>query len=273
MRLVSFRNGDEVQVGSLEDDRVRVLAAPRMVDWLAGEGRLETRVEHGLDDVELLAPIPEPPSVRDFFAFEEHVKTGMKLRGGDVPEAWYEAPTFYFTNPAAVVGPGAEVRRPPDSRMLDFELELAAVIGPDQEIAAFTLLNDWSARDLQAREMTVGLGPAKGKDFALSLGPWLLTADEVPLADGRVDVEATATVNGEQLTKTWAGAQYFPWSDLVAHAARNTRLRPGDVLGSGTLNRGCLLELGPLPGDRWLEPGDTVALEAGPLGRLENRIV
>ena len=120
--------------------------------------------------------------------------------------------------------------------------------------------------------MTVGLGPAKGKDFALSLGPWLLTADDVPLADGRVDVEATATVNGEQLTKTWAGAQYFPWSDLVAHAARNTRLRPGDVLGSGTLNRGCLLELGPLPGDRWLEPGDTVALEAGPLGRLENRI-
>ena len=185
MRLVSFRTGDEVQVGSLEDDRVRVLAAPTMVDWLAGEGRLETRVEHGLEDVELLAPIPEPPSVRDFFAFEEHVKTGMKLRGGEVPEAWYEAPTFYFTNPAAVVGPDAEVRRPPDSRMLDFELELAAVIGPEQEIAAFTLLNDWSARDLQAREMTVGLGPAKGKDFAISLGPWLLTADELPLADGR----------------------------------------------------------------------------------------
>ena len=157
--------------------------------------------------------------------------------------------------------------------MLDFELELAAVIGPDQEIAAFTLLNDWSARDLQAREMTVGLGPAKGKDFALSLGPWLLTADEVPLADGRVDVEATATVNGEVLTRTSAGAQHFPWSDLVAHAARDTRLLPGDVLGSGTLNRGCLLELGPLPGDRFLEPGDTVALEAGPLGRLENRIV
>ena len=164
------------------------------------------------------------------------------------------------------------VRRPPDSRMLDFELELAAVIGPDQEIAGFTLLNDWSARDLQAREMTVGLGPGQGQGLRPSLGPWLLTPDDVPLADGRVDVEATATVNGEQLTKTRAGAQYFPWPDLVAHAARNTRLRPGDVLGSGTLNRGCLLELSPLPGDRWLEPGDTVALEAGPLGRLENRI-
>ena len=155
--------------------------------------------------------------------------------------------------------------------MLDFELELAAVIGPDQEIAAFTLLNDWSARDVQAREMTVGLGPAKGKDFATSLGPWLVTADEVPVADGRVDLEATASVNGEVLTRSWAGAQHFSWPDLVAQAARNTRLRPGDVLGSGTLNRGCLLELGPL-GDRFLQAGDTVALEAGPLGRLVNRI-
>jgi fumarylacetoacetate (FAA) hydrolase len=121
--------------------------------------------------------------------------------------------------------------------------------------------------------MTVGLGPAKGKDFATSLGPWLVTADEVPLADGCVDLEATASVNGEVLTQSWAGAQYFPWPDLVARAACNTRLRPGDVLGSGTLNRGCLLELGPLEGDRFLQAGDTVALEAGPLGRLENRIV
>ncbi|HEY2635936.1 MAG TPA: fumarylacetoacetate hydrolase family protein [Solirubrobacteraceae bacterium] len=273
MRLVSFQAGDEVQVGELEDDRVRVLAAPTMVDWLAGEGRLQTRVEHGLEDVDLLAPVPFPPSVRDFFAFEEHVKVGMRLRGTEVPEAWYEAPTFYFSNPASIVGPDAEVRKPPATSLLDFELEIAAVIGPDQEIAAFTLLNDWSARDLQGREMTVGLGPAKGKAFATSLGPWLLTVDEVPLADGRVDLEATATINGTEVTRTWAGAQHFPWSELVAHAARDTRLRPGDVLGSGTLNRGCLLELGPLEGERGLEPGDTVALEAGPLGRLENRIV
>jgi 2-keto-4-pentenoate hydratase/2-oxohepta-3-ene-1,7-dioic acid hydratase in catechol pathway len=227
----------------------------------------------------------KPPSVRDFVTFESHVEGVRRSvdNASGVPDAWYDAPTFYFTNPHALYGPGAAIPRPVTCRALDFELEVGVVLGSggsslslaeaEDAIFGYTIVNDWSARDLQSREMQVGLGPAKGKDFALSLGPWLLTADEVPLADGRVDVEATATVNGEQLTKTWAGAQYFPWSDLVAHAARNTRLRPGDVLGSGTLNRGCLLELGPLPGDRWLEPGDTVALEAGPLGRLENRIV
>ena len=273
MRLVTFRDDDDTRVGEVHGERIRVLAAPTMIAWLAGEGRLQTRVEHALDGLELLAPIPEPPSVRDFFAFEEHVKTAFALRGADVPEAWYEQPTFYFSNPASIIGPNAPVRKPPATQMLDFELEIAAVIGADEEIAAFTLLNDWSARDLQAKEMTVGLGPAKGKDFASSLGPWLVTPDELPLANGRLDVEATATVNGTELTRTWAGAQQFPWAELVAHAARDTRLRPGDVLGSGTLNRGCLLELGPLEGDRFLQPGDTVTLEAGPLGRLENRIV
>jgi fumarylacetoacetate (FAA) hydrolase len=273
VRLVTFRDGDDTRVGEVRGDRVRVLAAPTMIAWLAGEGRLHTRVEHALDGLELLAPIPEPPSVRDFFAFEEHVKTAFSLRGAEVPEAWYQQPTFYFSNPASIVGPNAPVRKPPATQLLDFELEIAAVIGADQEIAAFTLLNDWSARDLQAKEMTVGLGPAKGKDFASSLGPWLVTPDELPLANGRLDVEATATVNGAELTRTWAGAQQFPWAELVAHAARDTRLRPGDVLGSGTLNRGCLLELGPLEGDRFLQPGDTVTLEAGPLGRLENGVV
>jgi fumarylacetoacetate (FAA) hydrolase len=273
MRLVTFTTGGDARLGELREDGIRVLAAPTMVDWLAGEGRRGTGAEVGRGDATLLAPVPVPPSVRDFFAFEEHVKTGSRLRGGDVPEAWYEAPTFYFSNPASVVGPGAEVRRPSGTRLLDFELEIAAVIAGDGGIAGFTLLNDWSARDVQAREMTVGLGPAKGKDFAISLGPWLVTADELPLADGRLDVEATASVNGVELTRTSARAQYWPWPEIVAHAARDTRLRPGDVLGSGTLNRGCLLELGPLEGDRWLEPGDTVALEAGPLGRLENRVV
>jgi fumarylacetoacetate (FAA) hydrolase len=274
LRLVTFRHGDgdDVGVGELRDDSIRVLAAPTMVDWLAGEGRLETRVAHSLDSVDLLAPIPQPPSVRDFFAFEEHVKKGFELRGTEVPQAWYEAPTFYFSNPASIVGPGAKVRRPPACNLLDFELEIAAVIGAGGEIEAFTLLNDWSARDLQAHEMTVGLGPAKGKDFATSLGPWLLTADEVPLTGGRVDLEATVTVNGKELTRSSASAQQFSWPELVGHAARDTRLRPGDVLGSGTLNRGCLLELGPLEGDRFLEPGDTVALEAGPLGTLENTV-
>ena len=114
--------------------------------------------------------------------------------------------------------------------------------------------------------MTVGLGPAKGKDFATTLGPWIATPDELPYADGRLELDATASVNGTELTRTSAAEQHFSWPDLVAHAARDTRLRPGDVLGSGTLNDGCLLELGPLEGDRWLEPGDVVTLAADGLG-------
>ena len=273
MRLLTFRDpSGHSRVGRLEDGDVEALRAGTMLEWLRGEGRDPAGIRHPLAEVELLAPVPEPPSVRDFFAFEGHVATGWRLRGGEVPPAWYRAPTFYFSNPASIHGPGEPVRRPQGTGMLDFELEIAAVIGAEGEIAGFTLLNDWSARDVQREEMTVGLGPAKGKDFAISLGPWLVTPDALPYSDGRLQLEATASVNGAELTRTDAGQQHFSWPDLVAHAARDTRLRPGDVLGSGTLNRGCLLELGPLEGDRWLEPGDVVAISAEGLGTLETAI-
>jgi fumarylacetoacetate (FAA) hydrolase len=162
------------------------------------------------------------------------------------------------------------VARPAASRLLDFELEIAAVMGTGDDIAGFTLMNDWSARDVQAGEMAVGLGPHKGKDFATSLGPWLVTPDELPYEDGRLHLEATVTVNGREIARGDASLQHFGWPELVAHAARDTRLRPGDVLGSGTLTGGCLIELGPLEGDRFLEPGDVVALSAPGLGTLEN---
>jgi fumarylacetoacetate (FAA) hydrolase len=210
--------------------------------------------------------------VRDFFAFEGHVAAGWRLRGGSVPEYWYQAPVFYFSNAASIVGPGTPVRRPEACKMLDFELEIAAVIGGDGQIAGFTLMNDWSARDVQAGEMSVGLGPAKAKDFATSLGPWLVTPDELQYADGRLNIEARVHVNGEELSVCDAGEQHYTWPEIVEQAARDTRLRPGDVLGSGTLTGGCLLELGPLDGDRYLEPGDAVAIEAQGLGRLETRI-
>ena len=244
-----------------------------MLDWLAGEGRVATRVAHALGEVRLLAPVPEPPSVRDFYAFEGHVRAGFARRGAEVPPAWYEAPAFYFSNPASIHRPGEPVRRPEGVELLDFELEIAAVIGAAGEIAGFTLMNDWSARDVQAREMTVGLGPHKGKDFATSLGPWLATPDELPYRDGRLELEATVTVNGERVARSSSAEQRFSWPQLVAHAARGTRPRPGDVPGSGTLNGGCLLEPGPLDGARWIEPGDTVTLAAPGLGELATSVL
>jgi fumarylacetoacetate (FAA) hydrolase len=274
MKLVSYRQPDGAErVGHLDGDRIVALEAPSMLAWLAGEGRGESGGAQPLEAVVLLAPVPEPPSVRDFYAYEGHVATGWRKRGGEVPDAWYEAPAFYFSNPAAVHGPGESVRRPDATRMLDFELEIAAVLGRDGEIAGFTLLNEWSARDVQRREVTVGLGPAKAKDFALSMGPWLVTPDELPYTDGRLQVEAAAAVNGVELTRTSAADKHFSWPELVAQAGRDTRLRPGDVLGSGTLNRGCLLEIGPLEGERYLEPGDEVAISAEGLGTLTTPIV
>ena len=265
-------------VAELRGDRALRLAAPSMLEWLAGEGRERTGEEHDLGTLTALAPVPDPSSVRDFFAFERHVAAGWRRRGADVPEYWYEAPAFYFSNPASIHGPGEPVRRPAATGMLDFELEIAAVIDTAGEIAGFTLMNDWSARDVQAGEMTVALGPHKAKDFATSLGPWLVTPDELPYEDGRLRVEASASVNGIEITRTSAAEQHFAWPEMVAHARRDTRLRPGDVLGSGTLAGGCLLELGPQDlgdgrGERFIEPGDVVALTAEGLGTLETPIV
>lgn len=292
MRIVSFRGvGGVERVGELRGDVLQPLAAASMLEWLAGGGREPVGEPVAASDATLLAPVPEPPSVRDFYAFEEHVAAGARLRGGEIAAHWYEAPAFYFSNPASIRGPGEPVRRPAATSALDFELEIAAVIGAPAggashaegadaglEIAGFTLMNDWSARDLQAGEMTVGLGPHKAKDFATSLGPWLVTPDELPYEDGRLRTGASVRVNGVEVTATGASAQHFPWPEIVAHAARDTRLRAGDVLGSGTLPRGCLLELGPQDlgdgrGERFIEPGDMVVLDAEGLGRLETPVV
>jgi fumarylacetoacetate (FAA) hydrolase len=276
VRLVTFSTtSGDVRVGRLEgEETIAELAATDMLAWLRGEGREDTGTAFATGDVRLLAPVPDPPSVRDFFAFEEHVATGWRLRGGEVPAAWYDVPVFYFSNPASIHGPGESVRKPASTQLLDFELEVAAVLGSDGEIAGFTLFNDWSARDVQRHEMTVGLGPAKGKDFAISLGPWLVTPDELTMRDGRLDTTATVTVNGEEITRSEAREMHWSWEQMVAHAGRDTRLRPGDIIGSGTLNRGCLLELGPLPGtDRFLDPGDVVELAAEGLGVLRTEIV
>jgi fumarylacetoacetate (FAA) hydrolase len=278
MRLVTFTDPQGlIRVGELEADRVLELRATTTIEWLAGEGRERSGEGHGLEEVALLAPVPDPPSVRDFYAFERHVAAGARLRGKEIAPYWYEAPAFYFSNPASIRGPGEAVSRPAATRMLDFELEVAAVIGAGGAIAGFTLMNDWSARDLQAGEMTVGLGPHKAKDFATSLGPWLVTPDALPYEGGRLRITARVFVNGRELSRCDASEQHFTWPEIVAHAGRDTRLRPGDVLGSGTLAGGCLLELGPQDfgdgrGERFIEPGDVVALSGEGLGTLETPV-
>jgi fumarylacetoacetate (FAA) hydrolase len=216
-------------------------------------------------------PYPDgrPPSIRDFMAFEEHVRNARAVTGrGEPPEAWYEAPRFYFSNPAAVYRDGDDVPKPTDTAALDYELELACVIGRDGRPEGFTIMNDWSARDLQAKEMPVGLGPAKGKDFATSLGPVLVSPDELP---PDLDMRAIARVNGEVRTESRTGGMHWSWQELLAAAGRNTPgLTPGDVIGSGTVGGGCILEHND---GRWLQPGDLVELEIEGIGVLRNRVV
>ena len=237
------------------------LDSPSLAAWLEAGG--EDVSEHALADVRLLAPIPRPPSVRDFYAFERHVQSARAQRGLEMAPEWYRLPVFYFSNPAAVSGPEDEVPFPPESSAWDYELEAAAVVGAGGRIAGFTVMNDWSARDLQKMEMAVGLGPAKGKDFATSLGPVLVTPDEL----GDLRLEMVARVNGEERSRGNLGDIHWPWEELATHAGRNTRLLAGDVLGSGTVGTGCILEHGD---GRWLQPGDVVELEIEGIGILRN---
>jgi fumarylacetoacetate (FAA) hydrolase len=215
-------------------------------------------------------PFPDgrPPSIRDFMAFEEHIRNSRRNRGLEVPDAWYRLPVFYFSNPGAIYGDGDEIPKPRDTERLDYELELACVIDPDGRPEGFTIMNDFSARDLQALEMQVGLGPAKGKDFATAFGPELVSPDELP-AD--LDMRATARINGEVRTDSRTGGMYYSWKQLLEAAARNTAgLTSGEVIGSGTVGGGCILEHGD---GRWLQPGDEIELEIDGIGVLRNRIV
>jgi fumarylacetoacetate (FAA) hydrolase len=252
--------------GRVEGDRVIQLAAQTLQSFFTGGGSAREHAEYALADVDLRPPVLHPPAVRDFMAFEEHVANARRQRGREVPAEWYELPVFYFSNPAAIFGPEDDVPYPEGTEQLDYELECAAVIGAEGRIGGFTVMNDWSARDVQQREMRVGLGPAKGKDFATSFGPVVVTPDELDGSSG----EMIARVNGEERSRGNLSAMYHHWDALVAAAARNTVLRPGDLIGSGTVGSGCILEHG---NGRWLQHGDVVELEIEGIGVLRNRVV
>ena len=297
MRWATYRHrGTDVdRVGLLDGGELRGLpAGETLVDHLADLEAAGRRARHlpaevvAVRDVQLRPPVAQPPSVRDFYAFEQHVRTAREARGLAMEPDWYELAVFYFSNPHSVIGFGDEVHAPAGSVALDFELEVAAIVGregrdldPDDaesHLAGFCVMNDWSGRDVQRREMALGLGPAKGKDFATSLGPFLVTPDELESRrSGKAyDLAMTAAVNGREYSRASLAGIHWSFGELLAYASRDTRVVPGDVIGSGTCGTGCILELSLVHGSEaypWLQPGDEVALTVERLGTLANRVV
>jgi 2-keto-4-pentenoate hydratase/2-oxohepta-3-ene-1,7-dioic acid hydratase in catechol pathway len=242
-------------------------------------------------DASLLELPYKPASIRDFVTFESHVEGVRRSidHAVGVPDAWYDAPTFYFTNPHALYGPGRPVPKPALCHALDFEMEVGVVLGRGgtslsesearDAIFGYTIVNDWSARDLQSREMQVGLGPAKGKDFATSIGPWIVTADEVePFhdADGFLDLGCTAYVNGERIGHDRLAHMHWTFPQMIAYASRDSVVLAGDLLASGTTGGGgCLAELWGRNGTQTpppLQPGDEVTIEVEALGSLAGKV-
>ena len=301
MRWVTFTQTPRgpQRTGLIVDGRIHACASGKtLLSMLGDDGTLlaaegeAMRRDPGdvfeLDAVQVRAPIPTPPTVRDFYAFEQHVRTARQRRGLEMDPDWYELPVFYFSNPYAICGPDDDVAIPPGSAEMDYELEVAAIVGmggadldpgdAERNIAGYCVMNDWSARDVQRREMKLSMGPVKGKDFATSVGPVFVTPDE--LEDARrnrsYDLKMTASVNGVEYSRASLADIFWSFGEMLAYASRGTRVEPGDVIGSGTCGTGCILELSMVHGiDRypWLQPGDVVELSVERLGTLRNRVV
>jgi fumarylacetoacetate (FAA) hydrolase len=270
------------------DDKIHTLPYPDMQAVIAASaGKAASRASKetlSFEEVNFHAPI-QPSTLRDFYAFETHVKTANRNRGQDVPENWYKFPVFYFSNPNNNYGHEEEIPCPLYTQALDYELEIAVVIGkpginikPEDapsHIFGFTIFNDWSARDLQVQEMKVNFGPVKSKDFACSFGPVIVTLDELTdKATGRpgvYDLEMTARVNGVEKSRGNFKDIYWSFGDMIARASQSVMLSPGDMIGSGTVGTGCLYELTKNQGP-WLNIGDVVELEIERIGVLRNTI-
>jgi 2-keto-4-pentenoate hydratase/2-oxohepta-3-ene-1,7-dioic acid hydratase in catechol pathway len=275
MRLVTYDAGAGPRVGTLEDGGIRDVGFDGdMVAFIAAGGPVDGRTPVA-GEARLLAPL-HPRSLRDFLAFEGHMKAALSRLGREIPSEWYEVPAYYKGMPDTVIGPDAEIPWPAWTDRLDHELELAAVIGPapvrdltpetaPSAIFGWTIWNDLSARDVQARELPIGMGPGKAKDWDGSnvLGPCIVTADAVDASDLRM----TVRVNGETWGEASSGAMHHGFGDLIAYASRSQTLYPGEVIGSGTAPGGSGIEL-----DRWLAAGDVIELEIEGIGVLRNTI-
>ena len=288
MKFATISTHHATQPALVKEDRVYTLPYPHMLAVMAaGAEKAASKASKdsfAVDEVKFHSPI-QPTTLRDGYAFEQHVKTANRNRGREVPEEWYQFPVFYFTNPNAVFGDEDEIPYPPYTKALDYELEVAAVIGKaginikaedaPAHVFGYTIWNDWSARDIQRKEMAVGLGPAKGKDFASSFGPVIVThealADKAVGRPGVYDLEMVARVNGVEFSRGNFKDMYWSFGDIIARASESVMLNPGDVIGSGTVGTGCLLELTKFQGP-WLDAGDVVELEIERLGVLRNKI-
>jgi 2-keto-4-pentenoate hydratase/2-oxohepta-3-ene-1,7-dioic acid hydratase in catechol pathway len=227
------------------------------------------------DDVRLITPLPNPPSLRDFYSFEQHVGAGFAKLGETIPAEWYEIPAYYKSATHNLLGSETDVPWPSFTERFDYELELAAILGAGGRnvtaskasdlIFGYTVMNDFSARDVQYREMPVRLGPAKGKDWATALGPWIVTADEIK--EPR-NLQMTARINGEVWSSGNSRDMHWTFEQMIEFLSLDDQVFPGDIIGSGTVGTGCGLEL-----DRWVQPGDLMELEVEHIGVLRNRVI
>jgi len=306
MKLISFELEGKVKFGAFEDNMIYDLHAldqkisDNMGDFLnGGESQIQLAKNAindntpsiSAEDIVLISPVPSPPSVRDAYAFRQHVATARRNRGLEMIPEFDEIPIFYFTNHNAVFGEGDFPIRPMHNEKLDFELECAAVIGKrgrnisskkaDDYIAGFMIMNDLSARALQMKEMKLNLGPAKGKDFGSTFGPWLVTKDELnnyktTSEDGdRYNLKMRAFVNDILVSEDSLENMTWTFAQIIERVSYGVDIFPGDVIGSGTCGTGCFLELNgsKITDNQWLQPNDIVSLEIEGLGKLNNRIV
>ena len=306
MKLISYNNGNKISLGVLEDDMIYDLnrldsnIADNMLDFIKGGENQLTLANNVVkifdpiiqkSEVSIVSPVPDPPSVRDAYAFRQHVETARRNRGLDMIPEFDEIPIFYFTNHHAIFGEGDFPVRELHTGKLDFELECAAVIGKkgrnisvnkaDDYIFGFMIMNDFSARALQMQEMKLNLGPAKGKDFGSSFGPWLIEKSELkqfkessPNGD-RYSLGMKAFVNGVKVSEDNLSNMTWTFAQIIERVSYGVDIFPGDIIGSGTCGTGCFLELNgsKTTNNQWLNSGDTVSLEIEALGNLTNKIV
>lgn len=299
--LIGLLNKDSLINLNVFFGEICLLELIQLPDWkelIIKKTKLNNLTTHNLEDVKLLAPIPRPNSLRDAYAFRQHVETSRRNRGLEMIKEFDDFPVFYFSNHNAIFGPSDDIQcMPSHFEKLDYELEIAILIGKEginvkaenakEYIAGFMIMNDMSSRGLQMKEMKLNLGPAKGKDFASVLGPYLVTPDEL---SGNIineddngcnyDLQMTCSLNGKLLSKGNLKDMAWSFEKIIERVSYGATIYPGDIIGSGTVGTGCLLEINGTNKlkssdftEVWLKENDVVEMEIEKLGKITNKII